>query len=335
MGKLERGSVSSSPRGSVGRRGGGWPVVAGARAPAPQTAELAFPGPLALLLEAFDELQAIEQPQAMLRRAIVIARHRIGLERVAISLLDRRRNLMLGTWGCDLAGHIVDESQVISAVSDSDRQAFRRCEQEGAHVTVFESCPILEHRAATTRVAGRGWVAYTPIRSARARIGMLYNDVGISTAPVDEAKQAQVAIICSLLGTLLDPIRGLLIGGRAGKGESYGRLVRAAVAMLAKDASLGGKEIAAQLDISPSRLARVFKTQVGMSMVEYRNRLRLDRFAGLLEGGRADLQGTALAAGFGSYAQFHRVFRALRGTAPRQALRADHSWRGTNEADTV
>ena len=71
---------------------------------------------------------------------------------------------------------------------------------------------------------------------------------------------------------------------------------------------MGGKQIAAKLDISLSRLARVFKAQLGMSLVEYRNRLRLERFSALMAQGHTNLLAAALAAGFGSYAQFHRVF---------------------------
>ena len=100
-------------------------------------------------------------------------------------------------------------------LSETDREAFRRAEEEGAHFTVFENCPIVEHHQGETRVAGRGWVACTPIRSTRAPIGMMFNDTGLSGEPVDEAKQAHAAILCSLLGTLLDPVRGSLGDGAA------------------------------------------------------------------------------------------------------------------------
>ncbi len=99
------------------------------------------------------------------------------------------------------------------------------------------------------------------------------------------------------------------------------RAVSATVTMLAKDPSLGGKQIAGELGISVSRLARVFKRDMGMSLVEYRNRLRLDRFWLLVDAGRPSLLEAALAAGFGSYAQFHRVFRAQRHLTPREYLR--------------
>ena len=129
------------------------------------------------------------------------------------------------------------------------------------------------------------------------------------------------ARVVTFVARYLDPVRGLITGAPGVNGETYGRLASAAVAMLAKDPTMGGKEIAARLDISLSRLVRVFKAQIGMSLVEYRNRLRLERFSILLDRGRTNLLGAALDAGFGSYAQFHRVFRALRHATPREYLR--------------
>jgi AraC-like DNA-binding protein len=278
-------------------------------------------GKLASLLAAFDEIHALDDPDLILRRAIELTRDRIGLIRAGIFVLDRARNLMLGSWGMDLHGQVVDEHHIMYDVSDTDREAFRRSEQAGEHFTVFENCPIVEHHQGETRIAGRGWVACTPIRSARAPIGMMFNDAALTDAAVDEAKQAHAAILCSLLGTVLDPVRGAPGRGAPPPGESPGhRLVSATVGMLAKDPGMGGKEIASALDISLSRLARVFKAEMGMSLVEYRNRLRLDRFSVLLDRGRTNLLEAALAAGFGSYAQFHRVFRARFGRGPREYL---------------
>jgi AraC-like DNA-binding protein len=298
-----------------------WPIILGPQIPVPKVVDRSAHGRLASLLSAFDEILALEEGDAILRRAVELAIDRIGLRRAGVFLLDRQRNAMLGTWGTDIAGAIVDEHHIMYDVSDTDREAFRRAEEEGAHFTVFENCPIVEHHKGETRVVGRGWVACTPIRSTRAPIGIMFNDTGLSGEPVDEAKQAHAAILCSLLGTILDPTRGSLGHGAAPPEESSSRrLVSSTVSMLAKDPAMGGKQIAGKLDISLSRLARVFKAQMGMSLVEYRNRLRLDRFAVLLDKGRTNLLEAALAAGFGSYAQFHRVFRALRHMTPREYL---------------
>ncbi|HLK89968.1 MAG TPA: helix-turn-helix transcriptional regulator [Polyangia bacterium] len=305
------------------RRRVDWPIILGPKAPVPKVVEdRSARGKLASLLAAFDEIHALDDPDLILRRAIELGRDRIGLQRAGIFVLDRARHLMLGTWGMDLGGEVVDEHHLMYDVSDTDREAFRRSETGGEHFTVFENCPIVEHHAGETRIAGRGWVACTPIRSARAPIGIMFNDAALTGAAVDEAKQAHAAILCSLLGTMLDPVRGSPGRGTAPAGESPGhRLVSATVGLLAKDPAMGGKEIAATLDISLSRLARVFKSEMGMSLVEYRNRLRLDRFSVLLDKGRTNLLEAALAAGFGSYAQFHRVFRALRHVTPREYLR--------------
>src|SRR5262245_25596315 len=91
------------------RRRVDWPIIIGPTAPAPTVLDRSTDGSLASLLSAFDEILAIDDPDVILRRAVELARARIGLARVGIFLLDRSRNLMLGTWGSDLDGAVVDE----------------------------------------------------------------------------------------------------------------------------------------------------------------------------------------------------------------------------------
>ena len=87
--------------------------------------------------------------------------------------------------------------------------------------------------------------------------------------------------------------------------------------------------LARRVGLSPSHLSRLFVTQMGLSISRFRNQQRLDRFTRLYGHGHST---TALAAahqaGFGSYAQFHRVFRQETGRNP-SALRttaADDHW---------
>ena len=91
-------------------------------------------------------------------------------------------------------------------------------------------------------------------------------------------------------------------------------------------------DLARIVGLSPSHLSRLFTTQMGLSISRFRNQQRLDRFIRLYRHGRGT---TALAAaheaGFGSYAQFHRVFRQETGHNP-SALRsaaADDQWTPT------
>ena len=306
------------------RRRVDWPLILGPpgrEPPAPKVVERSIRGQLAALLSAFDDILSVENSDAIIRRSVEVARTKIGLPRVAIFLFDGSRKMMLGTWGSDLQGNIVDEHQIMYALSTPDREALRRAKEEGAHFTVFDDCPIVEHHGGETRVAGRGWVAWTPILSVHAPIGMMFNDAGLSGAPVDETKQAYAAILCSLLGTILDPVRGVPGAGKDIATDTKGRrLVTSAAAMLAENPEIDARTIARRLEISVGWFARVFKAEMGMSLVEYRNRLRLDRVDALLEQGRTTLLQAALRAGFGSYAQFHRVFRSIRHVTPRKFL---------------
>jgi AraC-like DNA-binding protein len=308
------------------RRRVDWPLILrapGPELPLPKVVDRPVRGQLAALLSALADIVALESPDAILRRSVEAALEKIGLTRAAIFLLDGSRQMMLGTWGTDIDGTIVDEHRIMFSLSDTDREAIRRAREERAPFTVFDDCPIVEHHGAETRVAGRGWAAWTPILSSHVPIGMLYNDAGLTGAPVDEVKQAHAAILCSMLGTILDPVRGVPGAGGGNAGETKGqRLVSAAVAMLSENPAIEARAIARRLEVSVGWFARVFKAEMGMSLVEYRNRLRLDRVDAQLSRGGTTLLQAALAAGFGSYAQFHRVFREVRRMTPREFLQS-------------
>jgi AraC-like DNA-binding protein len=69
--------------------------------------------------------------------------------------------------------------------------------------------------------------------------------------------------------------------------------------------------------LSPSHLSRLFKAQMGVTISRFRNQQRVRRFELLYgEGRRTTALAAALEAGFGSYAQFYRVFRAETGHRP-------------------
>lgn len=80
--------------------------------------------------------------------------------------------------------------------------------------------------------------------------------------------------------------------------------------------------IARRVGLSTSRLRHLFQAQTGTTLVGYRNRQRLERFCNHYVPQRR-LTAQALAAGFGSYAQFHRVFTAIMGATPQTWCR-DH-----------
>lgn len=74
--------------------------------------------------------------------------------------------------------------------------------------------------------------------------------------------------------------------------------------------------------LSPSRLSRVFKKQLGISLSTYRNQIKVDCFLRLYnkENKNSSLTELAYDAGFGSYAQFYRVFHQITGFKPSDLL---------------
>lgn len=72
-----------------------------------------------------------------------------------------------------------------------------------------------------------------------------------------------------------------------------------------------------RVGLSPQRLSRLFKQQTDVSITDFRNNCRLERFLDLYEYGQTrTMLAAALEAGFGSYAQFYRVFKQNTGIAP-------------------
>ena len=276
---------------------------------------------LTSLLSAFDELLECVPADTIVRRGVEIARERIGLRRVAIFMRDAANGVMRGTWGTNLQGATVDEHSISFDIWDGDLELYERTAQSDGYWTVVENAPIVAHSATETRVVGRGWVCCTPIRAADEPLGMMFNDAGLTQDPVDEARQAQGAVLCTLLAMALHLARKRGDTWTQVNAGARAPVVVKATQLLAQDPALTAEELGTRLGLSASRMARVFKAEMGLSLVEYRNRLRLERFAVLLDQRGDNLLDAALSAGFGSYAQFHRVFVALRGTTPGKFIR--------------
>jgi AraC-like DNA-binding protein len=276
-----------------------------------EAANVVAPSSLEALFSAFDRLLTIEDADAIVRRAIELARDQIGLVRVSIYVADGCRHLMLGTWGSDSTGAILDEHHVMYAMSGLDREAF--CPDEaGAPYAVVEDCVVVEHRSRRRKIAHRGWIACTPIRCGQEVIGMTFNDAGPSHADFDERKQAQVTMLCSVLGPALASLARAKTKDVPSERLPVHRLVMATIAMIAQDPGVGVDQIARRLAVSRRRVTRLFEATLGVSLPEYRNRARLDRVAFLIAKGDMSLPEAAVAAGFTSDAQFQQVSRTFR-----------------------
>lgn len=72
-----------------------------------------------------------------------------------------------------------------------------------------------------------------------------------------------------------------------------------------------------ELEVSASYLARQFQRQTGTTFADFRRRARIVSFLAGAASRSSSLLQAALAAGFGSYSQAHRVFFNLTGYCPR------------------
>jgi len=280
------------------------------------------------VLSAIDELSCYQDLDVILRRAVELLRDRIGLERVGIFLFQPQDQLLHGSWGTGLSGQTTDEHRIAFALGDNHREAFQRAESDGDRWLLLDDAPRTVQLDGETRILENGWIALTPIISARGQVGLLSSDGALTGAPVDESKQTQAAVFCSLLANLIELKRDEagqvperpVFRARHPRAIAQTELVSRAVELMHQKPSLERAQLAARLGTSEGRLGKLFKSEMGFSVGDYRNRLRLETFLRLVERSGGNLLEAALNAGFGSYVQFHRVFRAFLGTTPREYL---------------
>lgn len=80
----------------------------------------------------------------------------------------------------------------------------------------------------------------------------------------------------------------------------------------------GLKELATECGISCSRLSRLFNEQIGQSIVDYKNKLKLEQFLHCIkENPGYSLSEACYKVGFGSYSQFYKTFKNAFGISPK------------------
>ena len=100
--------------------------------------------------------------------------------------------------------------------------------------------------------------------------------------------------------------------------------VRRALRLLSEgDWSQDLGRLAENCGVSESYLSRTFRRQIGVPLSRYRNSLRLSRFwEAYRQPEQKTLAEAVYAAGFGSYAQFYKIFTQAYGRGPRACLPA-------------
>ena len=153
--------------------------------------------------------------------------------------------------------------------------------------------------------------------SARVRrLGALFHEVHHAETMDEALVNAGLAYLLSLAW------RAFLDSDDVVEGVDLHPAVETVARVLRTDPNAGDlTTLARAAGLSGSHLSRIFKAQTGVAISRFRNQQRLQRFLHLYGSGRRTTAlAAALEAGFGSYAQFHRVFREQTGRSP-SALR--------------
>lgn len=94
------------------------------------------------------------------------------------------------------------------------------------------------------------------------------------------------------------------------------------------------ESIAHTVSISPSYLSRTFKREVGVSLMQFVSRVRIEKSKALLINSRMPLSQIAQQCGFEDQSYYTKVFKTLCGKTPLQFRKSGESARGENRAGT-
>jgi AraC-like DNA-binding protein len=183
---------------------------------------------------------------------------------------------------------------------------------------------------------GRDFSAFAPSRSAGGVFGGWTRALGvlISGRPVVELKQRdrdllleQCDVTCASEklkpGEVSARLRRLLATAWAATHTDHDdrralSLVELASCLLFDNPALERSEICRSLDVSEGYLSRRFQLDLGISFQRQRARLRVARFVTHVTRERRNCLEAALASGFGSYSQLHRVFTQVVQASPQR-----------------
>jgi AraC-like DNA-binding protein len=276
----------------------------------------------------------------MLRVAAELARDVIGLSRVGFFMRDpsAERLIFRGTWGTAPGGETKAEHDAFNELSLEDGLALQNLRESGSPAlcrsraswfsvaaagdAVVASPEVAPSGASEVGSSEEGWVMITPLFAAGHLVGVMYNEAS-GPHGGEPGKQAAAAVLCGMVAIDYIARRGPVRFQPLGVAAAPSLLVQRIRDAIDENPARRGKDLAVEFGVSPGHLARAFKREMGLSLVDYRNRKRIDRFwDALRRRGRAySLKQAAFDAGFGSYAQFNRIHKKLVGVGPRLGAR--------------
>lgn len=135
------------------------------------------------------ELDAIDDPSLLYRR-VVESTLDLGFDRAALFLYDEAPGEIRGTWGTDLSGRLVDESDYRETLGRTQPRIREALESPG-FLKVWEQIPLTHW----SEVVGLGWNAMLLLGDRRRVFGWLALDNALSHQPLSgDQRQALIAL---------------------------------------------------------------------------------------------------------------------------------------------
>ncbi|MCC7495295.1 MAG: PAS domain S-box protein [Fimbriimonadaceae bacterium] len=147
-----------------------------------------------------DELLQARTLRDLCRRAVELARERLGVARGSLYLAEG--NQFQGTWGTALDGATTDESELVFTWQEDWRRVAK--EEEWTRQYELTVGPRTEVHGTRIVDGPTGWIATTLITSGDEPIGVFFNDAGTSDRPPDPDVQEVLQVYCSLLGQIIE-----------------------------------------------------------------------------------------------------------------------------------
>jgi len=161
------------------------------------------------VIDAANELLSCEDMDTLWRRAVELARERLGLERCSIFLTDYATRQAIGTYGTDIHGRVCSEKNVSFTWSAEDifwqQNAPARGMAEWVITPLTELHGYSGENGRNHSVVARGWNGKIAIRMRKGpAIATLFCDAAISGKDPDPSQLELVAVYCSLLGSIAE-----------------------------------------------------------------------------------------------------------------------------------
>lgn len=165
-------------------------------------AEHEFNEVLGSLVEVVNELSVIPAVDEMCRQAVLLARHRLGFERLGIWFRTKDPWVFTGSYGVDAFGEIVDERTKTNRIDPGSPEA--RMITSKVPIITYGSGPVVDSTGAEV---GQAEQVFAPIWDGTAVIGHISMDNRVTHRPITSHQCELLRLFASSLGYLVTRAR--------------------------------------------------------------------------------------------------------------------------------